>query len=471
MKLLLKVVMIGMPVLFFLSCTKESFTTDPAAMITTSVDTLHFDTVFTTTGSTSQFVKIINENDQGIKVSSVRLIDGASSPFKINVDGVPGPKVQDIEIAAHDSAYVYVTVTINPNASSLPFVVHDILEITFNGNRKLVYMDAYGQNAHFFRNKTIGADETWNNDLPYVLIGQLTILPSATLTINKGCKIHLHADAPLVVQGKLLVNGEKDSASRVTFTGDRLDQPYRDYPASYPALVFTETAKNSVVNYAVIKNAYQGIVIAGQTASGVKLTLNETIIDNAYEQGIWALNTSINARNLLVSNCGQNILLFGGGNYNFTHATVASFSTAYLPHKKPVLTVFDYYEQNGIKVSAPLTANFNNCIFWGEANGFTDDEVIVSKLNQTPTVTFNGVLWRMKNSLSSATTKIVGTPVNSDPLFDSINTVKRYFDFRLEKSRSPAIDAGADAGVLLDLDGNARPKGRAPDLGAYEKQR
>lgn len=453
-----------------LSCTKESFTTSSDAYLRTSVDSLHFDTLFTTTGSTSQFIKIINENDQGIKVSSVRLFGGTASNFKINVDGVAGPTVQNVEVAANDSAYIYVTVTINPNASNLPFIVQDSIEINYNGNKKIVQLDAYGQNANFKRNYNITGNEVWNNGLPYVIVGQLTVFPNASLTINKGCRIYVHADAPLVIHGNLTVNGEKDSLSRVVFTGDRLDEPYKNFPASFPGILFTETAKDNVLNYAIIKNAYQAIVVGGPAASGTKLTLNETIIDNAYEQGIWALNTSITARNLLVSNCGQNILLFGGGNYNFTHCTVASFSTLYVPHKKPVLTVLDYYEQNGTPVTLPLNANFTNCIFWGEANGFFEDEVVVKKLVATPTITFNRVLWRMKNSLPAASTSILGTPINQDPLFDSVNTSKRYFDFRLEKGRSPAIDAGMNANVLTDLDGKPRPV-RSPDLGAFEKQR
>ena len=40
-------------------------------------------------------------------------------------------------------------------------------------------------------------------------------------------------------------------------------------------------------------------------------------------------------------------------------------------------------------------------------------------------------------------------------------------DFRLQ-SNSPAIDAGADVGVHTDFDGDLRPQGAGPDLGAYE---
>src|SRR5687768_7255588 len=108
-----------------LGCRKESFTDDPSAFLSTSADTLHFDTVFTTTGSTTQFVKIINDNNKGIRINSVRLAGGNQSFFRINVDGTPGPEVNNLEVAAHDSAYIFVTVSIDPSSSTLAFVVRD----------------------------------------------------------------------------------------------------------------------------------------------------------------------------------------------------------------------------------------------------------------------------------------------------------------------------------------------------------
>src|SRR5690349_5665188 len=104
--------------ILFFSCNKESFTTSTSALLRTSVDTLHFDTVFTSTGSTSQFIKIINDNNKGIHISSVRLAGGASSPFKINVDGTAGPQVTSTDVLAEDSIYIYVTVSINPSAAN-----------------------------------------------------------------------------------------------------------------------------------------------------------------------------------------------------------------------------------------------------------------------------------------------------------------------------------------------------------------
>jgi hypothetical protein len=238
----------------------------------------------------------------------------------MNVDGIAGTGISNVEIAANDSAYVFITVSIDPNASNLPFIVKDSIEISYNGNTKWLQLDAYGQNANFLRDKTITTNEMWNNDLPYVILGRLTVEPNATLTINEGCKIYMHGDAPFIINGSLQVNGDKYDSTRVIFAGDRLDEPYKNFPASFPGLFFTETSKNNIINYSIIKNAYQGIVAVGPS-TGTQLTLNETIIDNAYDAGIFAINSSIAARNVLISNCGKNILLVKGGTYDFTHCT------------------------------------------------------------------------------------------------------------------------------------------------------
>jgi hypothetical protein len=454
-----------LPLLAFLffACKKESFTNSSSAHLRTSVDTLHFDTIFTTTGSTSQFIKIFNDNDKGVHISSVRLAGGASSPFKINVDGIAGPQVSNTDVLADDSIYVYVTVSINPTAANLPFLVRDSIEINYNGNKKFVQLDAYGRNAHFFRNKIIKTSEAWNNDLPYVILGGLVVDTNATLTINKGCRIYSHADAPFIVNGTLQVNGEKYDSTRVIFTGDRLDEPHRDFPASYPGLIFTDVSKNNVLNYAIIKNAYQGIVVA-EPSTGTKLTLNETIIDNAYDAGLLGINTSITAKNLLVSNCGKNILLVKGGTYNFTHCTASTFSSNFIQHKEPILTVTNYLNNS----TSSLNAVFRNCIFWGEANGIVNDEAVVLKQGSNPfNAVFDQVLWRVQNPPANST--INGAINNQNPDFDTVNTSRKIFSFRL-KDGSPAVDKGTNTSVSVDLDGNPRPTGTKPDLGAYEKQ-
>lgn len=450
----------------FPACRKDSFITTEDALVTITADTLKYDTVFTSSGSITQSFKIINENNQKLRLSSVKVTGGNSSAFKINVDGFTGPQVNNLEIEANDSLYVFVSVNIDPNITNLPFVIRDSIEISYNGVTRLVQLEAWGQNAHFFRNKIVTGTETWNNDLPYVILGYLVVDTTATLIINKGCRIYVHADAPLIIDGSLQVNGEKDTADRVWFRGDRLDEPYKDFPASWPGIFFRDISKDNVLNYAVIKNAYQAIAVLDPSPNAnPKLVLNECIIDNAYDAGIIALNSSINARNCLISNCGKNIVLAKGGDYQFLHCTVATYSNNFILHRDPVLFVSNYININNVPVDEDLNALFQNCIFWGE-NGTVDDEVVAAKsASAVFNVNFEYCLWKVKNIPAVTMVQIIN---NEDPAFDSISTSNKYYDFHL-KEFSPALNKGTSAGVIIDLDGNLRPVG-LPDLGCYERQ-
>jgi len=392
---------------------------------------------------------------------------GSNSFFKINADGFIGPSVSNLDIEPNDSVYVFVSVTINPNANNLPFVIRDSIRVTYNGVSKLVQLEAWGQNAHFFRDKIISGNEIWNNDMPYVILGYLYVDANKLLTINKGCRIYVHADAPIIVDGTLQINGLKDTADRVYFRGDRLDEQYNDYPAGWPGIYFRVKSKDNVFNYVVIKNAYQAIALEEPSANfNSKITLNECIIDNAYDAGIIAINSSVKAKNCLISNCGKNLLLAKGGDYQFIHCTVASISNNYIFHRDPVLYVSNYVLVNNSPVVANLTALFRNCIFWGE-NGTAENEVVVTKSgNSVFNVNFDYNLWKVKTvPLGVSINQIIN---DQNPAFDSINVSKNYYNFRL-KSISPAINKGANTSITNDLDNKPRPVG-LPDLGCFEKQ-
>lgn len=453
-------------ILIAVSCKKETFITGAEARLSTSVDSLRFDTVFTSTGSVTHFFRIYNDNNQKLRLSSVKLNGGASSPFKMNVDGISGTEVNDVELEANDSVYVFVTVKIDPTVANLPFVIQDSITVQYNGNKKQVQLEAWGQNANFLRSKIITSNENWTNTRPYVILGGLMVDTNITLTIEKGTRIYVHADAPIIIDGTLKITGEKYDSTRVVFRGDRLDDPYRDFPASWPGIYIRGESKDNVLDYAVIKNAYQGIVTEKLSVNAnPKLTLNECIIDNCYDAGIFGLRTDIKATNTLVSNCGKNIILAYGGNYDFNHCTSVAYSNSFLLHKEPVLLVTDFIKQDNTILTAPINALFRNCIFWGD-NGTVDDEVITGKQGANFTATFQNCLWKVKNNPANATATAV--VANDNPQFDSVNTIKRFYDFRL-KDASPAKNKGSLTSVNRDLDGNLRPVG-IPDIGCYEKQ-
>lgn len=442
----------------FFACKKTSFIESPDALLALSADTLHFDTVFTSTGSVTQLFKIFNLNDRKLRLSEIRLMGGNTSNFKINVDGAPGVNFSGIELAPNDSIYVFVSVTINPTAINLPFIVQDSILIGFNGNSRFLQLEAYGQNAHFLKGKRITTDTTWVNDLPYVVLDSLSVDNGASLTIQKGCRIFHHANAPFLVNGTLKING--DSLERVVFAADRLDPVYRDLPGSWPGIYIKSTSSNNELNFTIIKNAYQGISAESQTGTGVKIILNQCIINNISDAGIVASGSSIHANNCLISNCGSNVLLEAGGDYDFNHCTIVTYGNLFIDHKNPVLAITNK-DANGIV--KPLAATFTNCLIFGDY-GSVNDEIALDN-GVAALVGFNHCLYNSANSALTGN----GNIVSQDPAFILADVSKRAFNFRL-LSTSPAINVGDNTTLLIDLDGKPRSVGTKPDIGCYEFQ-
>ena len=445
------------------SCKKDTFITNSNALLQTSTDTLNFDTVFTSVGSVTQAFKIFNLNNQKLRLSSIQLMGGTNSSFKIDVDGSPGYNFSNIDMEASDSLYVFATVTINPNSTNLPFVVRDSIKIEYNGNTVYVQLQAYGRNARFLNNATVTKDTTWTNDLPIVVLGGLTVNPNTTLTINQGCNIYFHAGATMNVNGTLNAIGEKYDSTKIIFQGDRLDDPYNYYPGSWPGIVFSSTSKDNVLEYVTVKNAYNGVVVQSPSVnSNAKLTLNQCIITNASNIGIGGTNTVINATNCLISNCGSNVQLIGGGTYNFNQCTIASYQTLYITHKYPVLTISDADSLNN---TYPLNFLMDNSIVYGES-GWTDNEISISKQgSNTFNAAFNNVLYKVVTNPSNAT--FVNSIQNESPQFVTTDDNSNTYDFHLQ-STSPCINKGLVTGVTIDLDGN--PRDALPDIGCYEVQ-
>ena len=453
--------------LFFSSCQKDSFITSENARLSTSVDSLKYDTVFTSIGSITQSFKINNLNDQKLLLSEVKLMSGPASSFRININGVAATEANNITIEANDSIYVFVTVKVNPNTTNLPFIVKDSLLIMYNGNSRFIQLEAYGQNANFLRNHVISGNVTWPNNLPYVILGSLRVDSGASLTIEPGCKIYSHADAPFIVDGTLVINGTKQQP--VIFNGDRLDTDYKDLPAGWPGIYFTGTSKDNLLNYTYVKNAYQAVVAEKPSVNAnAKLILHQCIIDNAYDAGLLCVNSSVAADNSLISNCGTNVSLTYGGNYNLVNCTVAAYSTIYSSHKNPVLVVNNFASGDAGALTADLTATFTNCIFWGN-DGLVDNEATVNKQGtNTINVLFEHCLYKAKDDPSSSTFN--QCIKNQDPLFDSIDVNRQLYNFHISNAQAPGVDKGVDGtGFTKDLDGNNRTV-QFTDIGCYEKQ-
>ena len=244
--------------------------------ISLSTDTIAFDTVFTSVGSSTRILMIYNDNDENLKINSIRLERGSSSPYSINVDGESGTLFSNKEIYAHDSLYVFVKVTINPNDNNNPFFVEDRLVFNTNGNENVVHLTAYGQNANYIigrigifpdqnghytnyyyplTNDTL-KDVHWTAERPYVIYNVALIDSDGTLTIEPGTHVYFHGGAGLWAwsEGQLIVNGTAENP--VVFQGDRLESFYADQPGQWDRIWLMEAREGHghIINHAIIRN-------------------------------------------------------------------------------------------------------------------------------------------------------------------------------------------------------------------------
>lgn len=453
-------------------CKKDEFNTDPAFKLEFSSDTVIFDTVFTTIGSSTRALVIRNTGNSRINISKISLARGTASPFRLNIDGAANGQMNNLEIGAKDSAYIFVKVTIDPNNSNSPMIESDSVVFETNGNIQDVKLVAWGQDAYFHHNATLSGDVTLPVDKPHVIYGFLEAAAECNLTIDAGTKLYFHNGSSFQIRkgASLNVNGTLESP--VIFTNDRLEDEYQLLPGIWDGIWLENGSKNMRFTYAEIQNAKIGIKADScGLADANPLVLHNCLINNMTNFGIWATKSRITATNCQITNCGGNVVsIENGGSYNFKNCTLARYFNG---RGYPALSISNYSVDTSGKVKLPgeLTeAYFGNCIITGSQNG----EVDFYELAGT-TFNFlfdNSLITWDKTYYMQYESKFVNCISNEEAKF--IDPYKHNFEL---DTLSFAIDAAsldiinnADPDILkLDRKGISRLTDEKPDIGAYER--
>lgn len=408
---------------FSISCEKESFKVDDGGVkLEFSTDTLTFDTVFTTVGTTTRIVTIYNRSSDNLKLSTVTLSGGVASHFRMNVDGDTSLVARDIEIEAGDSIFIFVQANINPTDATMPFVVEDAIVFS-NGQR--VVLTAWGRNAIYHRILpsdstwfTVIDCENWNHTLPHVFIDPAAVLDGHTLTLRNGDELYFYDDAMLIIDSNahLRVQGTEDAP--VLFTSMRHDGWYDYLPGQWQTIWFYNYSIGNVIDHAVIENGTCGL----RCYPGSQLTVSNTVIRNMSDCGIVGQAATITGRNLLIYDCLADVTVLRGGSYDFRNCTFANYWSYSARQIEGIVLSNNEIRGGEVLGGDLLKADFRDCIIWGTYQ----KEFLLSELE--------GFTMNYNLNLHSI---VKGGEWSEDPLF----TDPREDDYTLQEE-SPAIGIG-----------------------------
>jgi hypothetical protein len=444
------------------SCKKiEGFS---AKHLSFSTDSLVFDTIFTTIGSTTKQFKFYNNESKELQIESIDLMGGSSSPFRINIDGSPGIHFEDIVMLKKDSLFAFVEVTLNVNSQNFPMVIEDSIRFVTNGKSQYIHLAVWGQNVHYhyskFSDSVFDLNEgTWPNDKPHLIYGAAVIDSGKTLNIPAGTQIFLHKNSFLFnYKGTLNINGTKDN--EVVIQGDRLEAMYQNVQGQYYG-VYMDHAQSSTFNYTIIKNGTAGIHLTGNDPANTDYTLklNNSIIHNNASYGIWLYSGArLKAENSIVSGNGIHALfVLEGADFDIRNCNLLGYQSN---GESPAVGISNYYESSSTIQVGNIDGKIYNSVIYGLL-----DQELVYNIYETSGITISIDIQRCLIKGDSALNSDYYTNFNQwnlNPLFT--NTVTMDFTFQ---SASPLNNTGDPIlSTPMDIHGNTR--NFTPDIGAIE---
>lgn len=452
------------PVLAVLfSCNKENIISNKDIALEFSTDTIMFDTVFTDIGSTTKRFAVKNTENGTITIDEIRLMGGEQSNFRLNVNGIVKNTVEDVEIRANDSIFIFVEVTVDPNNANTPMVIEDSINFTVNEKMQFVNLVAFGQDYHLINAKSL-ATQTWLADKPYLIYNYMFVDTFETLTIEEGCQLHFHHQSSLYVLGTLVVKGSEENP--VVFQGDRLEHVYEDVPGQWGYIHLLPGSRNNVVDFAVIKNAIIGIQVDTFVTTAPTLVLTNSKIENMNAVGLYAQGAKIQASNCVFGNCGQySAALAIGGDYQFYHCTFGNY-WSYSNRVTPSLVINNYYEDvnENINVRPIENAYFANCIIYG--NRENEIGLDMYYLSQSMfNYRFENCLLRTDTVLPEA--RQINCLVNENPNF--LNPFNGNLELDTLSAAKDVADFTTATFFPKDIRGNSRLADSGPDMGAFER--
>lgn len=442
-----------------------------------SVDTLSFDTVFTTVGSATAKVLVYNRQSKPVTIDRLKLAGGSSSPFRINVDGFTDKEhlFESITIRAKDSMYIFVEVTVDPQQVDNPVLLQDSVVITTSEGSKRLLLEAYGQNMKVLRSLTLHADTLLDASLPYLIQGDLVVDSLATLRLAPGVQLYFHHNSNLLVYGHLQAEGTFERP--ISMRGDRLDRigfvtpvPYNLVAGQWGGVYLLNPRGKHVLKHVTINSGYVGIYYVNQNKqSKPSLEIVNCRIHNFLFYNLVAINGDMTVVNSAITNSGGYTVYLNGGKHVFYHCTIANYfsnseAQSVNRDKAPAFMMMS------LPRSFPMETVVYNSVIAGSAQ---NELSLASRYASQYKADFHYSYIKRATALELPFFNHVRWSSVRDTLFTSVQEdlpKKQYFNF-IPDSVSPLRGLASPEVAQrypLDLNGRDRLADGAPDAGAYE---
>ena len=193
-----------------------------------------------------------------------------------------------------------------------------------------------------------------------------------------------------------------------------------------------------------------------------KLILESSIIRQVSGNGLELTSCQAVIGNCEISNAGENCVSLLGGDYTFTHCTLANYFS-WNVRKGVTLQVRN--EQDDI--AYPLSsATFRNCIIAGSGS----DEINGGR-SKNENIAFNYYFSHsLINSVKEENDRIVRVIWEKDDNFLLMDSRTQEYNFNLnENSKAISLGKKEDASAYpTDRNGKSRLQDKAPNAGCYE---
>ena len=377
-----------------MACTDDdNFSTASGLRLTFTKDTVKMDTVFARTPSSTYTFWVHNQNDEGVRLSSIRLNRRNQTGFRVNVDGsyldnALGSQVNDLEIRRNDSILVFVELTSTETSQLEPKLIEDDLVFTLeSGVEQRVNLRAWAWDAEKLYDPVIVGEQTIESNTPIIIYGNLTIPEGHRLNLRNST-LYFHEGSGIECYGALIVEN-------CVLRGDRLDHmfdylPYDRVSGQWKGIHLYETSMTARLSNTEIRNAENAIVLdsASFDTENVRLGMGNCIIHNSEGYGLCAVNSNIYVANCQFTNTLGDCVYIAGGRAEIVYSTLAQFYP-FSAERGAALRFTNFYEEADL----PLMGLYCEGLI---VTGYDEDVVMGAVRDTTATTAFE---YQFVNSL------------------------------------------------------------------------